>query len=1166
MADNQQQQQQQQQRFPFLRNTSSTSDIKGRKQQQQTAPPPHSFISPAGHVDSQGTAAGNTMPPVAVRGHSIAAAMAAAAMLPHSIAVANAAAVDSASLAPNHERNSTASSSSLSSSRRAHSASISTLTSTLTLSTSASASASVATPNATTTTFTTIASSSSLSLSSSASSSSLPANGTPHSSHSSIAPTLITPPTATLAATATADLKRSSAAAAGLTRLQDGMDSTRPSSLATDPAQANPLGPGSFPVSTGSHHSNGYIYSNSNSNANGSYAYSNGAGYDSASTSQRSSRDGDTISGDDGSEAHISFVYANEKRFSDFHSLFRSVPDDEKLIEDYGCALQKEILVQGRLYISENHVCFNANIFGWVTNLVIAFSEITAIEKRLTAFVIPNAISIVTTTNTKGHFFASFLSRDAAHDLLMAAWRNSFPCAANASVAHYSNNNNNAAASSNSNSSGSSGYHRQNRSNATINDDDEYNNDAQSFISARGNTESRKNRHQRSFSNASQPWMGDDNNDNWAEDDAAVAAAAAADGKSSDGLRRKGSKRAVVKKLLKEVIAPIIPDEDQRQSSLSPSNGNKRTGRPRSVSELPPRPTSFDGAGNRGSIVAARTSLDQDSLAPVIQRARAGTESLPNRRGEPAAAGSAVSLPAAAAASAAAVSSARQSRAKAASSPSSQPPRTKTTCQCSKDGRHYANVYLSETYPGSVESLWKLLFDSQFAKGFLTSEVMKGADVQEEAWKNAPDGKSSTKVTRYIKWLGMPIGPKTTKAILTDLCEHKNFDEYVTTVTTTSTPDVPSGGSFSTKVRTCITWAGPHQVQMVVTGAVEFTKSSWIKGQIEKGAQEGMTMHYKELDRSLRKYIATHPREFPSLGGVAAASTTTGRSGKTDGSATPSPPVPGPRSTSLKEHSGERTGSPSVSFETTAASGKKDSQRSTAAAGTAAGATATTAGLAGQQAKTSVGSSLARLVSKLSKTLELEWNAHLMMVSVLAVVLLANVYIWYQISSVSSQIERIQGDGFLAGHQRHHYHHHHHPKSSSASASSSSSSTKRPPAWALDDEDFALEQEDAMWAWLTEREARHRQYRKKNVAAQYLENLLRFDADRTRKTPPPPPPTTGNRPGGLDEARIQEVEEKLQARIEELQGQLEALERQAFALQAESEGLERESNGGSTTQ
>ena len=164
---------------------------------------------------------------------------------------------------------------------------------------------------------------------------------------------------------------------------------------------------------------------------------------------------------------------------------------------------------------------------------MIAFSEITAIEKRLTAFVIPNAISIVTTTNTKGHFFASFLSRDTAHDLLMAAWRKSFPCAANASVA------NNA-------SGGGNSYYRQNRSNMTINDDDD-SNDAQSFISARGNSDSRKNRHRRSFSNASQNWTGEESaggkDDYWAEEDGLD--------KSDTGVRRRGSKRAVVKKLLK---------------------------------------------------------------------------------------------------------------------------------------------------------------------------------------------------------------------------------------------------------------------------------------------------------------------------------------------------------------------------------------------------------------------------------------------------------------------------------------------------------------------------------------------------------------------------------------------------------------------------------------
>jgi hypothetical protein len=36
---------------------------------------------------------------------------------------------------------------------------------------------------------------------------------------------------------------------------------------------------------------------------------------------------------------------------------------------DYGCALQRDILLQGRLYVSEHHIAFHANIFGWITNV-----------------------------------------------------------------------------------------------------------------------------------------------------------------------------------------------------------------------------------------------------------------------------------------------------------------------------------------------------------------------------------------------------------------------------------------------------------------------------------------------------------------------------------------------------------------------------------------------------------------------------------------------------------------------------------------------------------------------------------------------------------------------------------------------------------------------------
>ncbi|GAA5824756.1 hypothetical protein JCM3770_007145 [Rhodotorula araucariae] len=96
------------------------------------------------------------------------------------------------------------------------------------------------------------------------------------------------------------------------------------------------------------------------------------------------------------SQLGTGYAVASSKRNAEFHALFKNVPDDDYLIEDYGCALQREILIQGRLYISEHHLSFYANIFGWVTSVVIPFSEVCSIEKRMTAYVIPNAIQVAT--------------------------------------------------------------------------------------------------------------------------------------------------------------------------------------------------------------------------------------------------------------------------------------------------------------------------------------------------------------------------------------------------------------------------------------------------------------------------------------------------------------------------------------------------------------------------------------------------------------------------------------------------------------------------------------------------------------------------------------------------------------------------------------------------
>lgn len=119
------------------------------------------------------------------------------------------------------------------------------------------------------------------------------------------------------------------------------------------------------------------------------------------------------------------FAVASKKRNRDFHMLFKSVPDDDYLIEDYSCALQREILAHGRLYVSEGHLCFSSNILGWVTTLVMSFDEIVSVEKRSTALLFKNGL-MISTLHSK-HIFASFTSRDSTYDLIVKIWKLGHP-------------------------------------------------------------------------------------------------------------------------------------------------------------------------------------------------------------------------------------------------------------------------------------------------------------------------------------------------------------------------------------------------------------------------------------------------------------------------------------------------------------------------------------------------------------------------------------------------------------------------------------------------------------------------------------------------------------------------------------------------------------------
>ncbi|KAJ3541640.1 hypothetical protein NMY22_g3805 [Coprinellus aureogranulatus] len=393
-------------------------------------------------------------------------------------------------------------------------------------------------------------------------------------------------------------------------------------------------------------------------------------------TEDESSDEGSTDSSDDDLLDSLSleqedipvtgFAVASNKRNADFHELFPSVPEGDYLIEDYGCALQREILIQGRLYISENHICFHANIFGWITDLAIPIDEITTLEKKMTAFVIPNAIQI--TTRQARYTFASFLSRDTTYDVIYNIWRLQRP------------------------------------------------DDARSIRSGRGSI-----------------------------DAPASASALALEGATADGV------------------------------------GIKAGGLARKVARRP------------------------------------------------------------------------------------------TQCDCGRDGKHFTETAMETTFPGSPEMIHNLMFASGFIKDFMTGE-QKLLDIQMSDWMPVSPGSNLLQRNMtYIKPLNAPMGPKQTKCEIQDVMEHQDFDKYISTVTTTRTPDVPSGGVFSVKTRTCIMWAGPASSKVIVTSQVEWTGRSFIKGIIERSAIDGQKVYHGELERAVRAYIQEHHSEFVPEGALEAA-------------------------------------------------------------------------------------------------------------------------------------------------------------------------------------------------------------------------------------------------------------------------------------------------------
>ncbi|KAG0170311.1 hypothetical protein DFQ28_002257 [Apophysomyces sp. BC1034] len=439
---------------------------------------------------------------------------------------------------------------------------------------------------------------------------------------------------------------------------------------------------------------------------------------------------------------------ASAKRNQDFHALFRSVPEDDPLISDFGCALQKEILLQGRIYISENHLCFNANIFGWVTNLVIAFADIVEIEKRTTAIFIPNAIQ-VSTLHAK-HFFASFLSRDQAYDLMVDVWRCARP---------------------------PTGLGKTETRDGTVSK----NGDA-------GENDDLSDETDTSTTSGSDMNCSDDCEES---DDMYMGDGAAKDGPEGHLQQPRQSSLASL---------PFLKQVKSNEAEAA---------RRRAVSEAGARPDTRLLLSNRSK----SRNKSGDKILPLSDKTNTAQV------------------------------------------------HEKTECECSKNGDHLPNVAMDQTYCGTVEKIFNLMYNSAFSKKFLL-EVQKNTDLNMGQWRKGDGGAKYTREISYVKSLNNAIGPKSTKCLLTEDIMEIDMANSVTIVTTTQTPDVPSGSTFNVKTRVCITWAGKGQVRVLVTVLVVFTKSIWLKSTIEKASMEGQTSFYKDLDAAIRKYTEAHPNEI----------------------------------------------------------------------------------------------------------------------------------------------------------------------------------------------------------------------------------------------------------------------------------------------------------------
>ena len=114
----------------------------------------------------------------------------------------------------------------------------------------------------------------------------------------------------------------------------------------------------------------------------------------------------------------------NKKKMARVERLreYFELPPGEELLDEFLCALYKKILLQGRMYVFNNYVCFYSSVFGYQKRKRIPFKEVTMLEKAKTAGIFNNALYIVH-QDGKREFFTSFIFPEKVFKFLEQKWK-----------------------------------------------------------------------------------------------------------------------------------------------------------------------------------------------------------------------------------------------------------------------------------------------------------------------------------------------------------------------------------------------------------------------------------------------------------------------------------------------------------------------------------------------------------------------------------------------------------------------------------------------------------------------------------------------------------------------------------------------------------------------